>query len=119
MREKTKKATFSLHADVLAALDEAMSRGTVPSKNALVEQALVKELKALKRRERDALWQEAAKDPLFLKDIQDVEDDFRYADAEAARDLDDDRLSMGRSSVESRPCHRGGAERNAPCAGSQ
>ena len=37
MREKTKKATFSLHADVLAALDEAMSRGTVPSKNALVE----------------------------------------------------------------------------------
>ena len=88
MREKTKKATFSLHVDVLAALDEAMSRGAAPSKNALVEQALVKELKELKRRERDALWLEAAKDPLFLKDIQDVEDDFRYADAEAARDLD-------------------------------
>lgn len=85
MREKTKKATFSLHTDVLAALDEVMSKGIVPSKNALVEQALLKELKELKRQERKALWQEAAKDPLFMKDIADVEVDFRYADAETAR----------------------------------
>ena len=88
MREKTKKATFNLHADVLAALDEAMSRGTVSSKNALVEQALVKELKELKREARKKLLQQAASDPLFLKDIADVEADFRYSDAETAGDLE-------------------------------
>lgn len=82
MRGKTKKATFNLHTDVLATLDEIMAQGIAPSKNALVEQALLKELKELRRQARKALWQEAAKDPLFIKDIEEVEADFRYADAE-------------------------------------
>lgn len=34
------------------------------------------------RQARKTLWQEAAKDPLFLKDIKDVESAFRTADAE-------------------------------------
>ena len=88
MREKTKKATFNLPADVLAAMDEIMASGLVSSKNALVEQALVKELKELKRQERKTLWQEASKDPLFMKDIEDVAVDFQYADAETAREIE-------------------------------
>ena len=84
MRGKTKKATFNLHTDVLAALDEVVAQGIAPSKNALVEQALLKELNELRRQARQALWQEAAKDPLFMKDIEEVEADFRYADAETA-----------------------------------
>ena len=87
MREKTKKATFNLPTDVLAAIDEIMNSGLVRSKNALVEQALVKELKELKRQERKTSWQEAVKDPLFMKDIEEVEADFRYADAETAREI--------------------------------
>jgi len=87
MREKTKKATFNLPIDVLAAIDEIMNSGLVRSKNALVEQALVKELKELKRQERKTSWQEAVKDPLFMKDIEEVEADFRYADAETAREI--------------------------------
>jgi len=66
MRGKTKKATFSLHTDVLAALDEAMSKGIAPSKNALVEQALLKELKELQRQARQRAWQEGANDALLL-----------------------------------------------------
>ena len=85
MRGKTKKATFNLHIDVLAALDEVMSKGIAPSKNALVEQALLKELKELQRQARQRLWQEGAKDTLLLKDIEDVEAAFRTADAETAR----------------------------------
>ncbi|MDP2920337.1 MAG: hypothetical protein Q8O43_08995 [Dehalococcoidia bacterium] len=85
MRAKTKKATFSLHTDVLSALDEVTAQGIATSKNALVEQALRKELKELRRQARKALWQEAVKDPLFMKDIEGVEEDFRYADAETAR----------------------------------
>lgn len=82
MHAKTKKATFNLHPEVLEALDEAMTRGAAPSKNALVEQALIKELKELRRKDREALWKEGAKDPLLLKDIEEVEDDFRHADGE-------------------------------------
>ena len=88
MAGKTKKATFNLHITVLDELDEVMTRGMAPSKNALVEQALVKELKELRRQERKTLWQEAAKDSLFLKDMKQVEADFQYADAETARKID-------------------------------
>lgn len=85
MRGKTKKATFSLHSDVLAALDEIMALGTVPSKNALVEQALLKEIKELRRQARLTQWKEGAKDKLLLKDIEDIEAAFGTADAETAR----------------------------------
>ena len=84
MKVKTKKATFSLHTDVLATLDEIMAEGMAPSKNALVEQALLKELKELKRHARQVAWQEASKDPLLLKDIKDTENDFKSADAETS-----------------------------------
>ncbi|MFC1947575.1 hypothetical protein ACFLXY_06630 [Chloroflexota bacterium] len=85
MREKTKKATFNLHTDVLAAIDEIMATGIVPSKNALVEQALIKELNELKKQSRKKRWQEGAEDPLLIKDIEDTDKSFYYADAETAR----------------------------------
>jgi cytochrome c553 len=62
-----------------------MAQRLVPSKNALVEQALLKELKELHRQTRRTQWQEGAKDTLLLKDIEDVEAAFRTADAETAR----------------------------------
>ncbi|HSW58964.1 MAG TPA: hypothetical protein VLH15_11210 [Dehalococcoidales bacterium] len=85
MAGKTKKATFSLRTDILAELDSVMSRGIAPSKNALVEQALIKELKEIRRQERQRIWQEGAKDTLLLKDIKDVETAFRTADTETAQ----------------------------------
>jgi hypothetical protein len=81
----SKKATFSLPADVLAAVDHAVSEGAAPSKNAFVEQALVQRLDDLRRERRRERWLQAASDPLFMKDVADVEADFRYADAETAR----------------------------------
>jgi hypothetical protein len=88
MISKTKKATFNLHTDVLAALDEMMAKGKAPSKNALVEQALIKELQELRRQTRKTLWQEAAKDPLFLNDLAEVGAEFKYADSEATGRID-------------------------------
>lgn len=85
MRTKTKKATFNLPEEVLVGLDEAMAAGAAPSKNALVETALIKELNEVRRRIKKALWQKAVKDTLFLKDMKDVESDFGTADAETAR----------------------------------
>ncbi len=88
MREKTKKATFNLHPDVLAALDEAMAEGVAPSKNVLVERALVRELKELRRQARQARWEEGAKDPVLLKDISEVDVAFQSADVETAGRID-------------------------------
>ena len=88
MSEKTKKATFNLHPDVLAELDKAMAEGVAPSKNALVERALAKELKEVRRQSRKAQWEEGAKDPALLKDISDIEVAFQSADAETAGRID-------------------------------
>ena len=88
MPGKTKKATFNLHADLLAELDEIMVQGVASSKNALVEQALRKELDEIKRQARKKLWQEAAKDPLFIKDVAEFEYDFKDADIETIGSTD-------------------------------
>jgi len=88
MSEKTKKATFNLHPDVLTALDKAMAEGVAPSKNVLVELALVKELKEVRRRARQARWEEGAKDPVLLKDISEVDVAFQSADVETAGRID-------------------------------
>ena len=82
MRAKTKKATFNLQVDTLENLEKAVNGGMYSSKNALVEQALRKELKELHRQARQKSWQEAARDPDLIKDIADSEVDFEYADFE-------------------------------------
>lgn len=88
MREKTKKATFNLSPRVLTALDEAVASRAAPSKNALVERALVKELDELRRQARKSLWEEGARDPLLLRDIAETESTYRSADAETAGSTD-------------------------------
>ncbi len=88
MSGNTKKATFNLHIDILAEVDELMIQGIASSKNALVEQALRKEMNEFKRQQRKILWQQAAKDPLFIKDVAKVEYDFRTADFETIGSTD-------------------------------
>jgi len=87
MPARTKKATFNLRPDVIAALDEAMARGAASSKNVLVERALIKELKELQRQNRQTRWEQGAKDPLLLRDVKAVEAGFQSADAETARSI--------------------------------
>ena len=50
--------------------------------------SLRKETKKLTQQARKTLWQEAAKDPVFMKDIADIENDFKYADAETIGSID-------------------------------
>ena len=83
--EKARKATFALDPSVLRGLDDAVADGAAPSKNALVEGALRRELELIRREARRRRWKEAAEDPLFLRDIRQVASDFEAADAEAAR----------------------------------
>jgi len=42
-------------------------------------------------RSRDELrkrWEEAARDPLFCRDVAEIEDEFAAADAETAREIE-------------------------------
>ena len=57
------------------------------NKNALVDRALRNELREARRQWRAAQWEIAAHDPLFRKDIDEVEIAFRSADAETARSV--------------------------------
>ncbi len=85
MATKSRKATFSLRQDLLDAISDAVARGDAPSKNALVEQALRRELKELRRKEMAAAWEQASKDPAFMRDVREITDAFEAADAETAR----------------------------------
>ena len=80
-----KKATFSIREEVLADLDCAVASGAAPSKNALVERALVKEIREWRRQQRRARWEQGARDPLLLRDVAEAEEEFRAADAETER----------------------------------
>lgn len=84
MAAKT-KATFSLQKELLDRIAAAVARGAAPSKNALVERALERELQAIRRQTLQARWAEAARDPKFLGDIEDAQAAFAVADAEAAK----------------------------------
>ncbi|RJO62659.1 MAG: hypothetical protein C4542_02690 [Dehalococcoidia bacterium] len=85
--EKTRKATFNIHPEVLAALDKAMTEGVAPSKNVFVERALLKELKEVSRQARQTRWEEGARDPQLMHDIRQIETDFQAADAENAGEI--------------------------------
>ncbi len=82
MATPAKKATFSLQADVLAALDAAVTSGSAPSKNAFVDRALRKELREARRQVRRAQWEEASRDPLFIRDLEETVAAFETADME-------------------------------------
>ena len=88
-RERARNTTFSLHPEALRAIDDLMAAGRAPSKNALIEELVLRESRRLAHERRDAArqraYQEAMNDPLFLADLAEVEDAFATADAETAR----------------------------------
>ncbi len=84
MGGKSRKATFSIREDVLTALSDVVARGAAPSKNAVVDRALRRELKELERQLMADAWRQAALDPLFMRDLGEIEDAFMEADAETA-----------------------------------
>lgn len=84
---RTRKATFNLSEELLAELSQAVDAGAARSKNAFVEEAITKELRVVRDQWLAQRWAEAARDPLFKRDIKEVERDFADADAESAREI--------------------------------
>lgn len=61
------KVTFVLPAPLAQELREAVEKGAAPSQNALVREALARELKRVREAELARAYAEAAADPLFMQ----------------------------------------------------
>ncbi|MBE0558337.1 MAG: hypothetical protein IH628_13990 [Proteobacteria bacterium] len=86
MREITRSLPESLPEQV----KESVEAGRVASEADLVAEALRRELRRIRDEELAQEFEEAGRDPAFLRDIEDTMEAFRQADTEAARMLDDD-----------------------------
>lgn len=82
-----KKATFALPEPLLYKLKELAKSKRVPSANAAVREALEKYLAEIDRKEFQEAMQSAVRDADFMKDLKEVELDFRAADSETARKI--------------------------------
>lgn len=80
-----KKVTFSLDALLLEQVQRVVRKGTAKSQTEFFEDALRARLKQLEREDWERSLEAASKDPMYLADMEEVERDFLYADAEAAR----------------------------------
>ena len=79
------KVTYSLPADLVEAVRSVVRDGAAPSYSAFVEQALRAAVKRAREERLAAEFRDAADDPGFLAELEEVERDFEHADAETAR----------------------------------
>jgi len=82
---KRKKVTLTLPADLVADVQSLVAEGRAASQSAFMADALaqkVREVQAVRLREE---FRCAADDPLFLRDVEETEQAFLAADAEATR----------------------------------
>ena len=77
-----KKTTFILDEGIIGQAKEIVEKGTFKSMNAFVETAIKDELESIRKECIKAAIKDAAKDPLFLADIREVEKDFEHVDFE-------------------------------------
>jgi Arc/MetJ-type ribon-helix-helix transcriptional regulator len=79
------KVTYSLPQELIDDVRRVVREGAAPSYSAFVEDALREAV----RREREKLiaeeFEQAAEDPHFIADIDEVEKDFENADAESTK----------------------------------
>ena len=76
------RKTVTIHDEVLEVLEEEHILENYRSFSELVSSALQLLIKKEKKEQYRKAMQEAARDKLYLKDMQEVTEDFKYADNE-------------------------------------
>ena len=76
------KTTFIIKYEIIMQVKEAVKYGYYKSLTSFVENALKNELNTLKKAEIRKEIITASKDPLFLADIAEIEEDFKFSDFE-------------------------------------
>jgi Arc/MetJ-type ribon-helix-helix transcriptional regulator len=74
------KTTFIIKEEIIMQVKEAVKTGQYNSMTSFVESALKNEIEKLKKEKIKKELEAASKDPLFLADIKEIEDDFKYTD---------------------------------------
>ncbi len=86
--EKGVKFTFVLPPSLAQDLREAVEKGAAPSQNALVREALRREMKRLREAEIEKAYAAAAADPLYVQDLEECMRDFAALDRDALQYID-------------------------------
>lgn len=74
-----KKTTLQMHTSTLEAVKRAVDSGAAASQNEFVEEAILSRLREIRRAKVYAAYAEAAADPLFMRDMEEVTDAFDAA----------------------------------------
>ena len=74
------KTTFNIKEEIILQVKEAVKTGQYNSMTSFIENALSKEIEKLKKEKIKKELEKASKDPLFLNDIEEIEDDFKFTD---------------------------------------
>ena len=69
-RDPLRKTGWQVRQSVADAVREAVEAGAAESQNALVERALVRELKAVRRKRVYEAYASAAADPVFMEEMR-------------------------------------------------
>jgi hypothetical protein len=87
--EPTRRVTFRIAADIVERMDEAIARGQVASRQEFIAQALAGYLRRFPEQGAAAQWEQAARDPMFLADCEEVAEDFAGSGATTAGRADE------------------------------
>jgi len=82
---ETKPTTLTLPADLVAALDRAVTAGDIPSRDAFVAGAIRRELATIEAVAIDAAFAEMAADDTYHDEVRRLTAEFAEADREAWR----------------------------------
>lgn len=86
-RQVSRKATFVLPGRMLDTIKQVVEAGLAASASELVRDAVSCRLQTLREQEIRRAFEDAAHDPLFMKDLSDSMTDFETIDSETARAL--------------------------------
>ena len=82
---ETHKATFVLPTALLAKMRRLVDLGLVESASALVRESVEERVRQLREEELAREFQDAARDPLFLADLEETEGAFASSVADGLR----------------------------------
>jgi hypothetical protein len=88
LKKKQKNFTFSLPEDLVDKIKGYAQENHIPSINAGVKEALTEYVCRIDKEILSSKMAKAAKDPLFMKDLEDCVKDFDALDSELDREAD-------------------------------
>ena len=72
-KDPRQKTGYQLRRSIVLAVRDAVQDGAAESQNTFVERALIRELQELRKEKLEAAYEEAARDPAFMREMRDLD----------------------------------------------